>query len=298
MFKFSIIIVSTLLLIGIYPNTINYPISFTVVRNINLPLNMQQFFQRTGCCKSDPSTNITNSYNLVSLDGFSSSSTITTIRTSSSPLSVWANAFATITAMKDTIAGNNVADVQKYILNVYHQASSLLIFNALSNEAPISELNVSPSTLAQSIANVLEGTQLDGVSIEFGDYHAVAKGTASEWLSTLLSNLKKRIGNKIIALIIPPTFVLRIQLLQQPLINSYVDFFVLKYFDTNQADYNSQQTRFWKSNSYPGTALMELISNKQVWIDTCKTIIAKPVSNFGRLSRNFMDSGTLRQAYL
>lgn len=119
MFKYSII-ASLLLIIVSGSSLINYPISFTVVRNINLPLNLQLFFQRSGCCKSDPTTNMQASYNLVSLDGFSSSSTINTIKASSSPLSIWVNAYSAITAMKDTPAGNNTADVQKYILNKYH----------------------------------------------------------------------------------------------------------------------------------------------------------------------------------
>jgi hypothetical protein len=144
----------------------------------------------------------------------------------------------------------------------------------------------------------LASSQLDGVSIEFSDYHAVAKGTASDWLNTLLSTLRSSIGNKTIVLIIPSTFPLFIPFLQSPKINSYVDFFVLKYYDTNQADYNTYQSLFIQSLKYPGSAFMELINNQQVWIDTCKTIIAKPVtSNLDRTSGGFKDSNTLRLAF-
>jgi hypothetical protein len=295
MIKASII---TLLLLFVMQNSIQFPISFAVVRNINQPLSLSRFFQSTGCCQTDPSTNVSASYNLVSLDGFSSTSTLTSISSSASPLSIWTNAFSAITASKDSIAGNSTTDVQNHILKKYHEASSLLIFNALSNEAPISVANMSTDVLARNIINVLSATQLDGVSIEFCDYHAVAQGTASSWLNSLLSTLRQSIGNKIIVLIIPPVFALRIPLLQQPQVNSYVDFFVLKYYDTNKADYNSYDTLFSKSSSYPGTAFLELINNQQVWIDTCKTIIAKPVSsNRDRTSGGFIDSNTLSTAF-
>jgi hypothetical protein len=43
---------------------------------------------------------------------------------------------------------------------------------------------------------------------------------------------------------------------------------------------------------------MELIKNQQVWIDTCKTLIAKPTSgNLDRTSGGFIDSNTLRSAF-
>jgi hypothetical protein len=40
-------------------------------------------------------------------------------------------------------------------------------------------MNASPDAKAQDIANIVLATQLDGVSIEFQDYHSVVGGTAS-----------------------------------------------------------------------------------------------------------------------
>ncbi len=91
---------------------------------------------------------MTASYNLVSLDGFSSTSTINSIQRAASPLSMWMNAYLSITAAKDSIAGNTTRSVQRYILRKYHFASSKLIFNALSNEAPVSASKINPNTLA------------------------------------------------------------------------------------------------------------------------------------------------------
>jgi hypothetical protein len=128
----KLIALSLFLCISVQSNLI-YPISFTVVRNIKQPLNISLFFNSTGCCQSDPTNNIQTSYNLVSLDGFSSTSTPNSIQINASPLSIWANAFYAITGGKDSIAGNTTSSVQQYILQSYHAASSQLLFNALSN---------------------------------------------------------------------------------------------------------------------------------------------------------------------
>lgn len=145
--------------------SINFPISFTVVRNINPPLSLNSFFQKVGCCSSDAQTGITNSYNIVSLDGFQSTSTVSSIQSGSSPLSIWVNAYSSITGSKDSIAGNTTSNVQKHILKTFHESSSYLILNALSLEAPISASNSSATQVATNLIKVLSATQLDGVSI-------------------------------------------------------------------------------------------------------------------------------------
>lgn len=85
---------------------------------------------------------------------------------------------------------------------------------------------------------------------------------------------------------------------QDPAINAYVDFFVLKYFDTNTPTYNNYQSLFIQNSDYPKTAFMELISNDSLWIDFCKVIIAKPASsNLARTSGNFMDGASLKTGF-
>jgi hypothetical protein len=151
--------------------------------------------------------------------------------------------------------------VQTYLLQVYHRANSKLLFNALANEAPISDLRLSANKVAQNIVNVLQTTQLDGVSIEFQDYFAVADGTASDWLFTLISTIRQQAPSKIIVLIIPPVFLLR-GLIGNSLMNSYVDFFVLRYLDMSQADYNTTDSLFNTASVYKGSAFMELLKNE------------------------------------
>jgi len=89
----------------------------------------------------------------------------------------------------------------------------------------------------------------------------VAEGTASDWLLTLFSTLRKQLSSKIIVLIIPPIFLPRLSLAQESLINSYVDFFVLRYLDVNQPDYNTINSLFNTASIYKGSAFMELLKN-------------------------------------
>jgi hypothetical protein len=187
--------------------------------------------------------------------------------------------------------------VQTYLLQVYHRANSKLLFNALANEAPISDLRLSANKVAQNIVNVLQTTQLDGVSIEFQDYFAVADGTASDWLFTLISTIRQQAPSKIIVLIIPPVFLLR-GLIGNSLINSYVDFFVLRYLDMSQADYNTTDSLFNTASVYKGSAFMELIKNEEVIIDLCRTLIAKPAMATPTQMRNsFIDALTLQSGF-
>jgi hypothetical protein len=64
--------------------------------------------------------------------------------------------------------------------------------------------------VAQNIINTVQAGQLDGVSIEFNDFHSVAAGTASVWISQLLSQLQTSLPKKIIALILPVTIINRV----------------------------------------------------------------------------------------
>ncbi len=61
----------------------------------------------------------------------------------------------------------------------------------------------------------------------------MAAGTASAWLQQLLSQLRRSLEDKLIVLVIPVTFIGRVELLQQSLVSALVDLFVLKYFGLN-----------------------------------------------------------------
>lgn len=104
-----VISVILLLLTPILSVELTFPVSFTIVRNINQPLTLSSFFKRTGCCLIDPETKVSSSYNLISLDGFSSTSTSSSILSDASPLATWTNAFSAITSAKDSIAGSSTS---------------------------------------------------------------------------------------------------------------------------------------------------------------------------------------------
>ncbi len=144
-------------------HAITFPASLTVVRNILMPLNIDSFYTKTGCCRNDSNGN--PSYNIVSLDGFKTLSTSTTIQQSLTPLGIWLNAFASIAGLKPGRGGNTTASLQSYILDNYHQHGAKLIFNAFGDECPISILKADPLLVAQSITNMVKVSQLDGVSL-------------------------------------------------------------------------------------------------------------------------------------
>ena len=96
----------------------------------------------------------------------------------------------------------------------------------------------------------------DGVSIDFDDFNSVKDKTASPWLTTFLKTLRKVLGkNKLIVLQVYPTFITEMPVFRNPLINSWVDVFVVKYFNLLKENYSTFDTLFNKSTVYTGTAL-------------------------------------------
>ena len=102
-----------------------------------MPLNIHTFINKTGCCKTDNFNN-SLSYNIISLDGFKSSSDLNTLRQGPSPLGIWLNAFTSIVGSKPGRGGNTTSTIQSYILDLYHQSNAKLLLNAFADEAPIS----------------------------------------------------------------------------------------------------------------------------------------------------------------
>jgi len=97
-----------------------------------------------------------------------------------------------------------------------------------------------------------------------------------------MESLKKQIGkDKLIVLQLYPTFVSEIPLFKNSLINSYVDLFVIKYYNLLKENYNSFETLFNKATVYNKTTMWEFQKNSQIKIDICKTLIAKPTTNTG-----------------
>lgn len=122
----------------------------------------------------------------------------------------------------------------------------------------------------------------------------MAAGTASDWLTQLLSQLRQGLPNKKIVLILPPTIISRVSLLQRSVVSAYVDLFVLKYFGYNQQDYIDYNSIFNSSIYYPQTAFAQLLRNPNVGINLCRTLIAKPPSS--KIS-GYIDQATLANAF-
>jgi hypothetical protein len=122
----------------------------------------------------------------------------------------------------------------------------------------------------------------------------VASGTASLWLSQLLTALRSGLQKKEIVLILPVTFVNRVSLLQQSLISGLVDMFVLRYYGFSKEDYTSYNSLFNTSSAYPQTAFAELLKSSSVGINLCRTLIAKsPNSNIN----SYMTASSLSSAF-
>lgn len=129
-----------------------------------MPLSIDAFYNKTGCCKNDTNAN-SASYNIVSLDGYKSTSTLSTLQQSVSPLGIWLNAYSSIAGLKAGRGGNTTATIQSYILDNYHDYGAKLLFNAFADEAPVSQAKADPLLVSQSIINIVQNSQLDGVSI-------------------------------------------------------------------------------------------------------------------------------------
>ena len=97
-------------------SALSFPIAFTVLRQMEHPLRLADFLRRTGCCPTDERNN-TIGYNLVSLAGFTSSTTLASLRQSASPLALWLDAFNAIAGGKVLTAGKDNSQVQKYCSN-------------------------------------------------------------------------------------------------------------------------------------------------------------------------------------
>jgi hypothetical protein len=96
-----------------------YPISFTVIRQTSNSLNLTAYINAISGPTLD-SNGLNIGYNLVSIDGFTSSTTLSTLSTDLSPLGTWANVFTRIVGSVRNLHGNNNSQIQKYILNQFH----------------------------------------------------------------------------------------------------------------------------------------------------------------------------------
>jgi chitinase len=179
-------------------------------------------------------------YNIICLDGFKTETTSTSLSAELSPLGTWVNIYSRVMANTKNLIGSSSSDIQRHVVQKFNNLGAKILMNAFSYEQPISTKAANASIMADRIASFVESYNFDGVSIDFEDFHAVKAQSASVWLTTLLKNLRSLIpSNKIIALQIHPTLLKEISLFRSSLVNSYVDIFVLKYYNLVQNDYDS-----------------------------------------------------------
>ena len=69
---------------------------------------------------------------------------------------------------------------------------------------------------------------------------------------------------------------------------------MLKYYGFSSEDHTTFDTLFTASNVYPETALIQLLKNKAVGINLCRTLIAKPTNQVN----GYMSAGSLSGAFM
>jgi hypothetical protein len=186
--------------------------------------------------------------NIVSLAGFTSTSSLTGLDSQLTPLTLWKKLYEIVMSGAANTIGSNSSQIQKHILNeVFHRNGTRLLMHLDLTDSPISGYSpVAASVLAQQLISAVTSLQLDGISILFGDYYAVAMRTASEWLDSLLTAIRSSTPNQqlIIVLILPPQFVPLMAVFKSVDINSLVDYFVLKAYGNVRPDYTDYSSLF------------------------------------------------------
>lgn len=186
-----------MILIIIALTNCQFPMGFAVVRNVQPFLDFDQFLSAIGRPVYDPINKMQMGYNMLSLAGFSESSTYSGLDSNLCPLMQWKKVYETILGNKAHPLGTSSKQIQKHILdNIFHANGSSLLMHVQLVNCPISgSVPVSAGSLAQEIVTTVTELQLDGISIQFADYNAVKQNTASDWLETLLRNIRANTQN-------------------------------------------------------------------------------------------------------
>lgn len=224
------------------------PQGLAVVRNVQTWLSYDDFLISIAKPTYDSRLAMPSGYNMVALAGFTETTTFQGMDNELSPLLIWKRVYEIIMGNKPNIYGASSSQVQKYILdNVFHSNGSRLLLHVDLVKFPVSgSPSINATALGQELVMAVTELQLDGISILFTDFNAVKDNTASDWLETLLRYIRANTQNAdiLILLIIPPTFVLKMRIFKTPDVNYLVDYFVLKYYGTVQADYINYQSMF------------------------------------------------------
>lgn len=93
-----------------------YPIAFTVIRQTSNSLNLTAYINSISGPTID-ANGLNIGYNMVSIAGFTSSTTNLKLSTDLSPLGTWANVFSRIVGSVRNINGSTNSQIQQHILN-------------------------------------------------------------------------------------------------------------------------------------------------------------------------------------
>ena len=119
------------LIISITSLRVLYPIAFAVVRHSSINVNLSSYIKNIGYPKVDSYANNVG-YNIIALDGFKTSTSLSSLDLDLTPLGTWTNLYPRIIGNTRNIYGKNSADIQNYIINKFHEKGSKIIMNAFS----------------------------------------------------------------------------------------------------------------------------------------------------------------------
>lgn len=136
------------------------PQAFTLIRSIPPSLPFDQYLslltQSTPNPNPNPNSQIPSGYNLVSLAGFTETSTYQGLDSELSPLMVWKKVYEIVLGGKPTVFGAGNREVQREILGVFRANGGKLLMHCELDNFPVSgPTPVSPTNLAQQLATTV-----------------------------------------------------------------------------------------------------------------------------------------------
>lgn len=209
----------------------NYPLTIATVRYISPSVTLPEFIKQIGN-SSLSSKGLNEAYKIMILDGLNTASTVDKVKTEYSPVGLWSNIHKKIAGSMGTTLGTNDDKIQKNIIQKFHQNGILLLANTFSKEISLSSKG-NPTLIAGNIASVILANNLDGVVIDWDDFHSVFDGSADLWILNFLKSLRNSLkkDEKIIVFNVYPSLIPSMSIFQDKNVNFYVDLFVIKYFN-------------------------------------------------------------------
>jgi hypothetical protein len=102
-------VIKILLIIAIIEDNVfsQLPIAFGLVRNIAASVNYEEFLSAIGKPQFNETYNLQTGFNMISLAGFTSTSTLTTLDSQLTPLTLWKKLYEIVMSGKANTIGSN-----------------------------------------------------------------------------------------------------------------------------------------------------------------------------------------------